>query len=293
MTLSALLLNHAWLFVLGAALLGLLVGSFLNVVIARLPVMLTRQWQAQCLELADPTAETVPAETPFNLVTPRSHCPHCGHRIGALENIPLLSFLWLKAKCSACKQSIAWRYPGVELLSGVLSTLVVWHFGFGLAALAALLLTWALIALAFIDIDRQQLPDAITLPFLWLGLMVNVFGGFTGLPAAVIGAVAGYLSLWLVFQLFKLVTGKEGMGYGDFKLFALFGAWLGWQMLPLIILLASLVGAVVGLAFIFLKDRDRRLPIPFGPFLCAAGWLAMLWGDKMLGWYLQFARLAA
>ncbi len=291
MTLSALLLNHAWLYVLFGAVLGLLVGSFLNVVIVRLPVMLTRQWQAQCRELTDPTAATAPAETPYNLVTPRSHCPHCGHSIGALENIPLLSFLWLKGHCSACRQPISWRYPGVELLSGVLSALVVWHFGFGLSALAALLLTWALIALTFIDIDQQLLPDAITLPFLWLGLMVNVFGAFTGLTAAVIGAVAGYLSLWLVFQAFKLVTGKEGMGYGDFKLFALFGAWLGWQMLPLIILLASLVGALVGLSFILLKGRDRRLPIPFGPFLCAAGWLALLWGDEMLGYYLRFARI--
>jgi leader peptidase (prepilin peptidase)/N-methyltransferase len=293
MTLSALLLNHAWLFVLGAAVLGLMVGSFLNVVIARLPVMLTRQWQDQCRELTDRPAETAPAETAFNLVTPRSHCPHCGHMIGALENIPLLSFLWLRGKCSACKQPIAWRYPGVELLSGILSGLVAWHFGLGPAALAALLLTWGLIALSFIDIDRQLLPDVITLPFLWLGLIVNLFGGFTGLPAAVIGAVAGYVSLWSVFQLFKLITGKEGMGYGDFKLFALFGAWLGWQMLPLIILLASLVGAVLGLAFIVLKGRDRRLPIPFGPFLCAAGWLVMLWGDEMLGFYLKFARLAA
>ena len=293
MTLSALLLNHAWLFVLGAAVLGLMVGSFLNVVIARLPVMLTRQWQDQCRELTDRPAETAPAETAFNLVTPRSHCPHCGHMIGALENIPLLSFLWLRGKCSACKQPIAWRYPGVELLSGILSGLVAWHFGLGPAALAALLLTWALIALSFIDIDRQLLPDVISLPFLWLGLIVNLFGGFTGLPAAVIGAVAGYVSLWSVFQLFKLITGKEGMGYGDFKLFALFGAWLGWQMLPLIILLASLVGAILGLAFIVLKGRDRRLPIPFGPFLCAAGWLVMLWGDEMLGFYLKFARLAA
>lgn len=293
MTLSALLLNHAWLFVLGAAVFGLMVGSFLNVVIARLPVMLTRQWQDQCRELTDRPAEAAPAETAFNLVTPRSHCPHCGHMIGALENIPLVSFLWLRGKCSACKQPIAWRYPGVELLSGILSGLVAWHFGLGPAALAALLLTWALIALSFIDIDRQLLPDVITLPFLWLGLIVNLFGGFTGLPAAVIGAVAGYVSLWLVFQLFKLITSKEGMGYGDFKLFALFGAWLGWQMLPLIILLASLVGAILGLAFIVLKGRNRRLPIPFGPFLCAAGWLAMLWGDEMLGFYLKFARLAA
>ncbi len=293
MTLSALLLTHAWLFVLAASVLGLVVGSFLNVVIARLPVMLTRQWRAQCLELAGPRAEAAPSEAAFNLITPRSRCPHCGHAIAALENIPVISFLWLKGKCAACQKPIARRYPAVELLSAVLSGLVAWRFGFGAVALAALLLSWALIALTFIDIDQQLLPDVITLPFLWLGLVFNLAGGFTGLAAAVIGAVAGYVSLWLVFQLFKLATGKEGMGYGDFKLFALFGAWLGWQMLPVIILLASLVGAIVGLAFILLKGRDRRLPIPFGPFLCAAGWLAMLWGPEMLGYYLKLARLTA
>jgi leader peptidase (prepilin peptidase)/N-methyltransferase len=293
MTLSALLLTHAWLFVLAASVLGLVVGSFLNVVIARLPVMLARQWQAQCRELAGPQVEAAPNEAAFNLITPRSHCPHCGHAIGALENIPVISFLWLKGKCAACQKPIAQRYPAVEILSAVLSGLVAWHFGFGAAALAALLLSWALIALTFIDIDQQLLPDIITLPFLWLGLVFNLAGGFAGLAAAVIGAVAGYVSLWLVFQLFKLATGKEGMGYGDFKLFALFGAWLGWQMLPVIILLASLVGAIVGLAFILLKGRDRRLPIPFGPFLCAAGWLAMLWGPEMLGYYLKLARLTA
>jgi leader peptidase (prepilin peptidase)/N-methyltransferase len=290
MTLSALLLTHAWLFVVAASVLGLVVGSFLNVVIARLPVMLARQWQAQCRELTGPT-EAAPSKAAFNLITPRSRCPHCGHAIAALENIPVISFLWLKGKCAACQKPIARRYPAVELLSAILSGLVAWRFGFGAAALAALLLSWALIALTFIDIDQQLLPDVITLPFLWLGLVFNLAGGFTGLAAAVIGAVAGYVSLWLVFQLFKLATGKEGMGYGDFKLFALFGAWLGWQMLPVIILLASLVGAIVGLAFILLKGRDRGLPIPFGPFLCAAGWLAMLWGPEMLGYYLKLARL--
>ncbi len=293
MTLSALLLNHAWLFVVAASVLGLVVGSFLNVVVARLPVMLTRQWQAQCRELAGPPAEAAVAEPAFNLIMPRSRCPHCGHAISALENIPVISFLWLKGKCAACQKPIARRYPAVELLSAVLSGLVAWRFGFGAAALAALLLSWALIALTFIDIDQQLLPDVITLPFLWLGLVFNLTGVFTGLTAAVIGAVAGYVSLWLVFQLFKLATGKEGMGYGDFKLFALFGAWLGWQMLPVVILLASLVGATVGLSFILLKGRDRALPIPFGPFLCAAGWLAMLWGPEMLGYYLKLARLAA
>ncbi len=293
MTLSALLLTHAWLFVLAASVLGLVVGSFLNVVIARLPVMLNHQWQAQYREFAGPQAEAAPSEAAFNLITPRSRCPHCGHAIAALENIPVISFLWLKGKCAACQKPIARRYPAVELLSAVLSGLVAWRFGFGAVALAALLLSWALIALTFIDIDQQLLPDVITLPFLWLGLVFNLAGGFTGLAAAVIGAVAGYVSLWLVFQLFKLATGKEGMGYGDFKLFALFGAWLGWQMLPVIILLASLVGAIVGLAFILLKGRDRRLPIPFGPFLCAAGWLAMLWGPELLGYYLKLARLTA
>jgi len=293
MTLSALLLDHAWLFVAAASVLGLVVGSFLNVVIVRLPVILTRQWQAQCRELAGPQTEAAPGMAAFNLITPRSRCPHCGHAIAAIENIPVISFLWLKGKCAACQKPIARRYPAVELLSAVLSGLVAWRFGFGAAALAALLLSWALIALTFIDIDQQLLPDVITLPFLWLGLVFNLAGGFTSLAAAVIGAVAGYVSLWLVFQLFKLATGKEGMGYGDFKLFALFGAWLGWQMLPVIILLASLVGAIVGLAFIMLKGRDRRLPIPFGPFLCAAGWLAMLWGPEMLGYYLKLARLTA
>lgn len=293
MTLSALLLDHAWLFVAAASVLGLVVGSFLNVVIVRLPVILTRQWQAQCRELAGPQAEAAPSMAAFNLITPRSRCPHCGHAIAAIENIPVISFFWLKGKCAACQKPIARRYPAVELLSAVLSGLVAWHFGFGAAALAALLLSWALIALTFIDIDQQLLPDVIILPFLWLGLVFNLVGGFTSLAAAVIGAVVGYVSLWLVFQLFKLATGKEGMGYGDFKLFALFGAWLGWQMLPVIILLASLVGAIVGLAFILLKGRDRRLPIPFGPFLCAAGWLAMLWGPEMLGYYLKLALLTA
>ncbi|HEX9627128.1 MAG TPA: A24 family peptidase [Acidiferrobacterales bacterium] len=281
-----LLQSHPYVFPLLAGLVGLLVGSFLNVVIVRLPTMLNRQWRRECEQhLAAAAAD----DRPFNLVTPRSHCPHCGHRIGALENVPVLSYLWLRGRCSACGVRISPRYPLVELLSAGLSTLVAWHFGFGVAAIAVILLTWALIALTFIDIDHQLLPDVITLPFLWVGLLLNAFSVFADPRSAVIGAAAGYLALWLVFHLFKLVTGKEGMGYGDFKLLALFGAWLGWQSLPLIILLSSFVGAAVGLGFILFRGRDRNLPIPFGPFLCAAGWIALLWGDSMMRYYLRLA----
>ena len=223
---------------------------------------------------------------------PRSRCPHCEHAITALENIPVLSFLWLRGKCSACRKPISWRYPLVELLTGCLSVLVAWRFGFGLAALAGLALTWSLIALSVIDVDRQLLPDDLTLPLLWAGLLFNIFAVFAPLSSAVIGAMAGYVSLWLVYQLFKLTTGKEGMGYGDFKLFAVLGAWLGWQSLPLIILLASLVGAIAGISFIVFFGHDRRMPIPFGPFLCAAGWIALLWGEPLTRLYLQFARIA-
>lgn len=273
-----------------AGVLGLLVGSFLNVVIHRLPIMLERRWRAQCQELAGQPVE--PTER-YDLVVPRSRCPRCGHRISAIENIPLLSFLWLRGKCAECAQPISWRYPSVELVSGLLSAAVAWHFGFSLAALGALLLTWSLIALSFIDYDHQLLPDDITLPLLWLGLGLNLAGTYVSLSSAVIGAFAGYLSLWLVYQGFKLLTGREGMGYGDFKLFAAFGAWLGWQQLPLVILLSSFLGALIGLGFILLRGRDRSLPIPFGPFLCLAGWVALLWGDTITRAYLQFARFPA
>ncbi len=278
-------------FPLLAAVLGLLLGSFLNVVIHRLPIMLERLWQRQCEELARASAATAAPEEPFNLVYPGSRCPHCGHPIRALENIPVLSFLWLRGKCAACGKAISWRYPAVELLTGILSLAVAWHLGITPAALAALFLTWALIALAFIDYDRQILPDDITLPLLWAGLLLNVFGVFAPLSSAVIGAAAGYGSLWLVYQAFRLVTGKEGMGFGDFKLFAALGAWLGWQQLPLIILLSSFLGAVVGIVFIACFGRDRRLPIPFGPFLCVAGWIALMWGDHITRAYLQMMRL--
>ncbi|HJW81062.1 MAG TPA: A24 family peptidase, partial [Acidiferrobacterales bacterium] len=220
----------------------------------------------------------------------RSRCPHCGHAITALENIPVISYLWLRGKCSACRKPISLRYPFVELLSAVLAAVTAWHFGFNAAGIAAIVLTWTLVALAFIDIDHQLLPDVMVLPFVWAGLLLNLFNVFTPLPDAVIGAAAGYLSLWLVFHLFKLITGKEGMGYGDFKLFALFGAWLGWQSLPLIILLASFIGALIGISLIVFQGRDRAKPLPFGPYLAAAGWVAMLWGDEIMRQYLQMTR---
>ena len=292
MALSLYLETHTLAFILLSSLAGLTVGSFLNVVIHRTPILLSRQWQRECQELAETPAQT--SET-YNLILPASHCPQCGHTITAWENIPIISFLWLKGKCAHCRAPISWRYPLVEILSATIAGVVAWHFGYTFAAAAMIVLSWALIALTFIDVDHQLLPDVITLPFLWLGLLLNTFDllPYKGLESAVVGAAAGYLSLWLVFHIFKLITGKEGMGYGDFKLFALLGAWLGWQMLPVIILLASLAGAVVGITFILYAGRDRHLPIPFGPFLCAAGWVAALWGNDITSLYLQFARLSA
>ncbi|TDJ63074.1 MAG: prepilin peptidase [Proteobacteria bacterium] len=273
--------------------LALVIGSFLNVVIHRLPVMLERTWLRQCQEMSGAETSAADAEETYNLITPRSRCPHCNHNITALQNIPVISFLWLKGKCVACGHPISWRYPIVELLTAILSMVVIWHLGITFAGGAALLFTWMLIALAVIDFDHQILPDNLTLPLIWIGLLVNLYPNpaFAPLTSAVIGAVAGYLSLWSVFHIFKLITGKEGMGYGDFKLFAAFGAWLGWQNLPLIVLLASLVGAIVGGALILVLGRDRQLPIPFGPFLCAAGWIALLWGNDLTRFYLQFAGL--
>ncbi len=289
--LHAYLTAHSLVLPLSVAVFGLAFGSFLNVVIYRLPVMLERLWRRQCEELAEPQKEKTTEEKPFNIVSPRSRCPHCGHRIGALENVPVLSFLWLRGKCSACGKPISWRYPLVELLTAILSLVVAWRFGVSFALLAALALTWSLIALTFIDYDHQILPDDITLPLLWAGLLVNLGGTFTSLPSAVIGATIGYGSLWLIYHAFRLATGKEGMGFGDFKLFAALGAWLGWQQLPLIILFSSFFGALVGIAFIVFFGRDRRLPIPFGPFLCAAGWVALMWGNDLTRYYLQIMRL--
>jgi len=269
---------------------SLMVGSFLNVVIYRLPVILERTWRKECEAL---TGENVAAEGEvFNLVVPRSRCPHCGHRIRAWENIPVISYVFLRGKCSQCKTRISVRYPLVELLTAALSTVTALMLGPTLSGLAAVVLVWGLIALAFIDFDHQILPDVIVLPGLWIGLLLNSQQVFTSLESAVYGAVAGYISLWLVYQLFKLVTGKEGMGFGDFKLFALFGAWLGWQQLPLIILLSSLTGAVLGLAMIVVAGRDKQVPMPFGPFLCIAGWIAMLWGKDIVSGYLHLFQVA-
>lgn len=271
-------------FVAAAVILGLLVGSFLNVVIHRLPKMMERDWQAQCAELR---GETVPEESNAeNLWRPRSRCPHCGHQITALENIPVLSYLWLRGRCSGCKAGISLRYPAVELLTAVLSGIAAWKFGPGVPALGAIGLIWALIALAFIDADTQLLPDDITLPLLWLGLLLNLFGTYTSLHDAVMGAMAGYLALWSVYWLFKLVTGKEGMGYGDFKLLAALGAWMGWQMLPVIILLSSVVGAVLGIALMVLARHGRGQPMPFGPYLAGAGVLALFVGHEINTTYL-------
>ncbi len=264
-------------------LLGLFVGSFLNVVIHRLPRMMEYEWQAQAAELR---GETTPAAPPYNLAVPRSSCPHCGHRIGAFENIPLVSYVVLRGRCGHCSAPIGRRYPVVELLTGLVSGYAAVHFGASLALIGALIFVWAMIALAFIDVDTQLLPDQITLPLLWLGLLMNLGESFVPLAESVIGAMAGYLSLWSVFWLFKLVTGKEGMGYGDFKLLAAIGAWLGWQMLPLVILFSSLVGAVVGIALIVLARHGRNVPIPFGPYLAAAGVLALFWGERITRAYL-------
>ena len=270
-------------FALAAGLLGLLVGSFLNVVIHRLPIMMERDWAGQCAELK---GEAAPVFEPLSLVRPRSRCPHCGHQISALENIPVISWLLLRGRCKACAAPISPRYPLIEAVSGLLFALSAWHFGFTAAGLGALVLIAALLALTAIDFDTQLLPDDITLPLLWIGLALNAFNVYTDLKSAVFGAMAGYLSLWGVYWLFKIFTGNEGMGYGDFKLLAALGAWLGWQMLPLTILLSSFVGAVVGIAMMVFARHGRNVPIPFGPYLAAAGIIALVWGKPLTRAYL-------
>jgi len=274
-------------------ILGLLVGSFLNVVIFRLPRRMEQDLKDACEELAGKEVEYRPNKW-FGLawlMHPPSSCMSCGHRIRAWENIPVISWLLQKGRCTACGTRLSVQYPVVELLSAVLSLAVVWHFGFTWQALAALLLTWALLAMSVIDIRLQILPDVLILPLVWLGLLLNLQGMFTDIQSAIYGAVAGYLSLWFLFHLFLLMTGKEGMGYGDFKLFALFGAWLGWQFLPQILLVSAVVGAVSGLGMILFLGRDKSIPIPFGPYLAAAGWIAMIWGEDINRSYLQFAGL--
>jgi leader peptidase (prepilin peptidase) / N-methyltransferase len=265
-------------------LFGLAIGSFLNVVVHRLPKMMERNWRAQCAELA---GQAAPEEPAFNLAQPRSRCPSCGSPIGALQNLPLLSWLALRGRCANCRAPISVRYPLVELATGAIAGFLAWHFGVSLTALAAFAFCAAMLTLALIDFDTQLLPDDITLPLLWAGLLVNVWGVFASLPEAVIGAVAGYLSLWSVYWGFKLLTGKEGMGYGDFKLLAAIGAWLGWQSLPLVILLSSVAGAVIGIALIVAARMGRSVPMPFGPYLVIAGMVALLWGDAIIASYLK------
>ena len=276
-----------------AGILGLLVGSFLNVVIYRLPLMMEREWTSQCKSLLeiDEADNTEDEQSAFNLVTPNSHCPKCDSPIKAWQNIPVVSYLMLGGKCHNCKTPISKRYPIIEFITGLLSCLVIWHFGANGQGGAMLLLTWALVTLTMIDFDHQLLPDSITLPFLWLGLIANSFGLFCSLPEALWGAVFGYLSLWSVYWLFKLVTGKEGMGHGDFKLLAVLGAWFGWQLLPMIILLSSLVGAIVGIFLLVLKNKGKSVPIPFGPYLAAAGFIAAIWGEELTRAYLNYAGL--
>lgn len=279
-------------FYVTVVILGLIIGSFLNVVIHRLPIMLLRDWRRDCREFLTEKfpddlvgSPPAPSSSKYNLVVPRSACPHCGHQISAWENIPIISYVVLKGRCKACKNPISLRYPIIEAISAVMTFAVAWKFGVSLEFVFAALLSWALICLTLIDFDYQYLPDQITLPFLWLGLILNLQGMYTDLHSAILGAVAGYLLLWSLYHLFKLVTGKEGMGFGDFKLLALFGAWLGWQMLPAIILISSLIGSITGILLIVLKLHEKGKPIPFGPYLAGAGWVALLWGKDLNALY--------
>ena len=269
---------RSWLHASLAGMIGLLIGSFLNVVIYRIPKMMQRESDNY---VASENGNELPHTDKFNLMLPRSACPHCGHQITALENIPVISYLAISGKCTQCKAPISVRYPLVEILTGGLSAFMIWHFGSGVAGLASVLFVWFLIAMTFIDADTQLLPDDLTFPLLWCGLILNLNGTFTSIESAVIGAVAGYLSLWSIYWIFKLATGKEGMGYGDFKLLAALGAWMGWAMLPVIILLSSLVGALVGISMIVFAKMNKSKPIPFGPYLAAAGLIALLWGQAI------------
>jgi len=290
---QALLIESPLTFVAAAFVLALLVGSFLNVVIYRLPLMMEKEWRAQCAELTAEPATDLP-EGRFDLLAPRSRCPQCGHQITALENVPIVSYLILGGKCSGCKAEIPLRYPAVELLTAILTGIVAWKFGFGWEAAAGIGLTWMLVAISVIDIDHQLIPDSMSLPLLWAGLSLSLFFPLDGAQTlfvdpktAITGALAGYLSLWSVYHLFRLITGKEGMGYGDFKLLGALGAFLGWKLLPVIIMMSAVVGAVVGILLIVTKQHERSVPIPFGPYLAAAGWIAMLWGSDIVNWYLD------
>lgn len=285
--------QHIIIYLICVGILGLIVGSFLNVVIYRLPIIMQREWRQQCVELLQlpedaANMSTLDAFKHLSLSFPRSHCPQCKQIIKFFHNIPLFSYLALRGKCAYCGYKISFQYPFVELLCAILSMLIAWSFGVAWETVGALLFVWFLISLSAIDLEHQLLPDNMTLSLLWLGLLFNLFGLYTNLSGAVIGALAGYLFLWLVNQLFKLVTGKEGMGYGDFKLLAALGAWLGWQMLPLIVLFSSFIGAIVGIIFLFIKGQKRDTPIPYGPFLAIAGFIAMLWGNDLLRYYFAY-----
>jgi len=283
--LLALLTENTALFLTGVFVFGLLIGSFLNVVILRLPARLDHDWRCQCQDLLE-IEQLEPASKPPDILWGRSRCPKCGHGIRAHENVPLLSYLFLRGKCSACGEKISPRYPLIELSTAVLFLATAWHFGPGEQFVAAIILTGLLIALAGIDTDHQLLPDNLTLPLLWAGLLLSLFNVFVDPVSSIIGAISGYLVLWLIYHLFRLLTGKEGMGYGDFKLLAALGAWLGWQMLPLVVLLSSVVGAVVGVALMAMKRHQKDQPLPFGPFIAAAGWIALLWGDPLVNYLL-------
>lgn len=285
--------DNLWLALAVTALFSLLVGSFLNVVIHRLPIMMEREWQLMAVEASNPENPQIPEQLqqPYNLAIPVSRCPHCDHKIQWYENIPVISYLFLKGQCSECNASISLRYPLIELITALISVLIVYLYGFNLIALAAIMFSWCLLCLTVIDLDHQLLPDKITLPLLWLGLIINSFGIFTSLPMALWGAVLGYLSLWSVYWIFKLITGKEGMGYGDFKLLSALGAWAGADSLPLIILFSSIIGATIGGLMIALRNHESQTPIPFGPYLAGAGWIALLWGDEITQLYLGFIGL--
>lgn len=281
--LSELLRTEVVFFVTFSVIFGLMVGSFLNVVIHRLPKMMEREWHANCLELQ---GKEVPEQTKYTIVTPRSACPKCGHQITALENIPIISWLMLSGKCKGCKTKISMRYPLVEALTGALIGITAYKFGYTHTTFFAFIYVFALITLTFIDFDTQLLPDDITLPLLWLGLLFNLNQGFTDLKSAVLGAIFGYLILWSVYWLFKLVTGKEGMGYGDFKLLGAIGAWFGWQILPAVILLSSVLGAVIGIGMIAFRGKTGNTAIPFGPFLALGGIAALFFGQQLASFYL-------
>ena len=275
-------------FIATMGLTGLIVGSFINVVIHRLPKIMQREWREQCRELMYPDEKTDQKVAVYNLITPRSKCPKCDHLIRAYDNIPVISYLFLRGKCRFCKTTIPSKYPLVEIFSSISAAFIAWHFSYGYQALFATILTWGLICLAVIDLEELLLPDNITLPFLWIGLSCNFFYLFTDIRSSLIGAIAGYGILWSVYMLFKLVTGKEAMGYGDFKLLAMLGAWLGWQSLAFIIICSSLLGTAVGISLILFAHRKRGIPIPFGPYLAISGWIALIWGKDITTAYLQY-----